>query len=360
MGETVGAEEPGLAGYHDRLEADLERWIADGLVDPDKRDAILASVGEPRRLDAATALAFVGLALLGLAVVAFVASNWDGLPRLLRFGTLLAAFGAAVGGAVWASAQDRAVARNALLTLAAFIFAAAVGLTSTVFDIAGDPRASLYGAGLGAGLLAVAGRSTGAATAAMVLIGAGDLSDEVGTGWTWLLPGAAAGLALAWAWRSAVLSQAASIALLTAFARFSLASEAPEQVGFAVSLVCLVLAAGFRWAALREEGTVMATAYGWAVWGALGFFGAAGSGEVMGGVPHRLLWLALASGAVALGRHDRHGMITAGGVLAFFGAVSAILFDLGLELTSAAGLFLVCSVLSLGAGWALRGRKARA
>ncbi|MBW3617690.1 MAG: DUF2157 domain-containing protein [Proteobacteria bacterium] len=346
-----------MAGYRDRLEADLERWIAEGLVDPVHRDAILADVGEPRRLDAATALAFVGLALLGLAVVAFVASNWDGLPRAFRFGLILLAFAGAVGGAVWASARRREATRNALLTLAAFIFAGAVGLTGQIFDIAGDPRASLYGAGLAAGLLALAGRSTGAAATALVLIGAGDLSDEIGTGWTWLLPAAAAAAGLAWSWRSALLAQAAAIALLVGAGRFALASGAPEQVGFALSLAFLLLAAGARWAAEREEGVVAATVYGWAVWGALGFFSASGSGEVMGGAPHRLALLALASAAVALGRHDRHGMITAGGVLAFFGAVSAVLFDLGLGLMSAAGLFAVCSVLALGAGWALRGRR---
>ena len=347
-----------MAGYRDRLEADLEGWIAAGLVDPAHRDAILAGVGEPRRLDAATALAFVGLALLGLAVVAFVASNWDGLPRAPRFALILAAFAAAVGGAAWAAAGEREAARNGLLTLAAFIFAAAVGLTGQVFDIAGDPRASLYGAGLGAGVLALAGRSTGAAATALVLIGAGDLSDEVGTGWTWLLPASAAALGLAWRWGSAVLAQAASIALLVAAGRLALASEAAEQVALAISLAFLLLAAGARWAAQREEGVVAATAYGWAVWGALGFFAASGSSEVMGGAPHRLALLALSSAAVALGRHDRHGMITAGGVLGFLGAVSAMLFDLGLGLMSAAGLFLACSVLELGAGWALRGRRA--
>jgi uncharacterized membrane protein len=349
-----------MAGYRDRLEADLERWIAEGLVDPDKRDAILADVGQPRRLDAATALAFVGLALLGLAVVAFVASNWNGIPRAFRFGLILLAFGAAVGGAAWAAAGGRATTRNGLLTLAAFIFAGAVGLTGQIFDIAGDPRLSLYGAGLAAGLLAVAGRSTGAAATALVLIGAGDLNDTVGTGWTWLLPAALCAAALAWRWGSGLLAQAAGIALLVAAGRFALASGAAEEVALAWSLGFLLLAGAARWLAGREEGVVAATLYGWAAWGALGFFGLAGVEGLLGGAAHRIALLLLAGGAVALGRHDRHGMVTAGGVLAFFAAVSTILFDLGLELTTAAGLFLVCSVIALGAGWVLRGRRAAA
>lgn len=349
-----------MAGYRDRLEADLDRWIADGLVESERRDAILASLGEPRRLDAATALAFVGLALLGLAVVAFVASNWNGLPRVLRFGLILAAFAGACAAAARASHAGHGAARNGLLTLAAFVFAGALGLVAPIFDIAVDPRVSLYAAGAGAGLLAASGGSTGAAAVALVLIGAGDLSDEVGTGWTWLLPAATLGAALAWRWRSAVLAQAASIALLAGSARFALASDAAEEIGFAASLLCLVLAAGARWTAQREEGVVAAVVYGWLIWGALGFFGASGSEQVMGGAAHRLIWLAMASGAVALGRNDRHGMITAGGVLAFFGAVSAILFDLGLDLMTAAGLFAACSVAALGAGWALHARRTTA
>ena len=347
-----------MAGYRSRLEADLEGWIAAGLVPEASREAILAGVGEPRRLDAATALAFVGLALLGLAITAFVASNWNGFPRALRFGLVLLAFGAAVGGAARASALGRPLARNGLLTLAAFIYAAAVGLTGQIFDIAGDPRTALYGSGLAAGLLAVAGRSTGAAVAALILIGAGDFSDEAGPLGTWGLVAAPVGLALAWGWRSAPLAQAGSIALIAGLARFALESARPEMVGLVLSGGFALLAAGGRWAAGRDEGVTAAVVYNWAVWGALGFFGAAGSGEVLGGVPHRAALLLLGSGAIALGRHDRQGMITAGGVLAFIGAVSAVLFDLGLSLLAAAGLFAACSMLALGGGWALRGRKA--
>lgn len=349
-----------MAGYRSRLEADLEGWIAAGLVPAESREAILADVGEPRRLDAATALAFVGLALLGLAVTAFVASNWNGFPRALRFALVLLAFGAAVAGAARASALGRAMTRNGLLTLAAFIYAAAVGLTGQIFDIAGDPQRALYGSGAAAGLLAVAGRSSGAAVAALVLVGAGDFSDEAGGLGTWGLAAAPMGLALAWRWRSAPLAQAGSIALIAALARFALESGDPEAVGLALSGGFALLAAGARWAAGRDEGVTAAVIYNWAVWGALGFFGAAGSGALLGGVPHRVAWLALGAGAIALGRNDRQGMITAGGVLAFIGAVATLLFDLGLSLLAAAGLFAVCSLVALGGGWALRGRRAAA
>lgn len=347
-----------MAGYRSRLEADLDRWIAEGLVPAENREALLAGVAAPRRLDAATALAFVGLALLGMAVIALTASNWDGLPRVARFALLVCVFLAAVGGAAGASARGWSGARNGLLTLAALLFAAAVGLTGQIFDIAGDPRTALYSSGLAAGLLAVAGRSTGAATAALVLIGAGDLQEAVTGGTTWSLLAAPAALGLAWAWRSAPMAQAGSIALIAALARFTFTMAEAETVGLLLSAAFVPLAFGARWVAQREEGLTAAIFYGWTVWGVLGFFASAGSGEVFGGLPHRLAWLALGVAAVALGRHDRHGMVTAGGVVALCGAVAAILFDLGMGLLTAAGLFAVSAVLALAAGWVLRRRQA--
>ena len=44
-----------MAGYKERLTGDLDRWIGAGLVDGAKRDAILDTVPDTRRLDAATA-----------------------------------------------------------------------------------------------------------------------------------------------------------------------------------------------------------------------------------------------------------------------------------------------------------------
>ena len=110
--------------YRNRIERDLDRWIAAGHVGADRRAAMLAMVEEPRRLDAATALAFVGALLLGLAVIALVAANWDGLPRLVRFVLVLALFAAAVGGAAWAAGKQRPALSNGLTTMAALIFAA--------------------------------------------------------------------------------------------------------------------------------------------------------------------------------------------------------------------------------------------
>ncbi|HMP63596.1 MAG TPA: DUF2157 domain-containing protein, partial [Phenylobacterium sp.] len=87
-----------MAGYKARLAKDLDGWIEAGLVPAASRGAILASAAEGRRLDAGAALAILGAVLAGLAVIAFVAANWDAIPRLVRFAMILGAFAAAVAG----------------------------------------------------------------------------------------------------------------------------------------------------------------------------------------------------------------------------------------------------------------------
>ncbi len=348
--------------YRKRLERDLDRWIAAGHVPADKRADMLAMVEEPRRLDASTALAWIGAVMFGIAVIAFVAANWDGLPRLTRFLMVLGLFAACVGGAAWTAQRSRPGASNALTTLAALVFAAAVGLVGQIFDIAGKPSHALIGSGVAAAMLALAGRSTGAALASLILIGFGDAQLGFdGKLVVTLIAGLLAGVA-AWSWKSAALAHGASLALFFAGA-WTIASLNEGSTGW--FLVATAIAAGVaafaRWRWQSGDADVFSTFYGWFVWIALAFLVCAG---VEGGVgadkiPHRLAWLAAAGGVITLGRHDRHALVTAGGVVFFIAAITAILVDLGVDLMTAAMLFGVCALVALGGGYLLR-RRAKA
>src|SRR5688500_5359382 len=106
-----------MPAYKDKLAEDLDRWIGAGLVEADKRAAILASVPDARRLDAATALAWLGGLLLGIAAIAFVAANWEITPKLMRFAILLTAFLALAGAGAWAAHAQRPIASNILLMI---------------------------------------------------------------------------------------------------------------------------------------------------------------------------------------------------------------------------------------------------
>lgn len=353
-----------MASYKARLERDLDRWIAQGLTPAASRQPILDSVADSRRLDASTALAAVGGLLLGIAVIAFVAANWGVIPRLARFVMILLLFLGVGAGAAWAARGERPVLRDTLLLVAALIYAAAIGLTGQIFDIAGDPQTALRGAGLAAALLAVAGRSAGAGVAALLLLALGDLSPQlfdVGEHPApWLAYAAPLGLVLAWVWRSRPMAHAAAIALPLAVLLLMLTHERDNR-----QLECLAAAVGFaalagamRWRAGRGDG-LAAIVYGWAVWSALIYFASVGIGDHdLGRLAHRGVWLVLSGGVIALGLLDRQGAITAAGILSLAAAGCVILFDLGLGLLTAAGVFGACALVVLAAGWLLR-RRAR-
>lgn len=347
-----------MASYRERLTADLDRWIAAGLTPAENRQAMLDMAVEPRRLDAATALALVGVVFMGAAVIAFVAANWDGIPRIGRFAILITAFLGAAGAGAWTGSRGRPNAANGLLTLAAALFAASIGLTGQIFDIAGDPKTALLGAAAGAVLLALVGRSSGALIAALLFVGMADFLPPQSY---WLAPAAVVGVAVAWLWRSVPAAHAAGLAFAVGvwLAADRLTPDGINQVvpGLAASVV--LAAAAFIASTRRDEGRQEATIlYGWWVWAALAAFASVAAwnaGDTVK-VIHRIAWLLISGAVLALGRHDRHALVTAAGVVSLMAAVAAVLFDLGLDLVYAAMVFGAAAVLVLGAGWLLRRR----
>lgn len=348
-----------MAGYRRRLEQDLDRWIAAGLVPAASREPILDDAGAGRRLDAATALTVIGGLLAGVAVIAFVAANWSAIPRIGRFGIILAAFLAAAVGAAWAAGRDRPVAKDLLLSIAALVFGAAIGLTGQIFDITGSAQAALRGAGLSAALLALAGRSAWPAAIGLVFLGFGDLERNPGpfgeeswsVGWLWIASAAGAGLAL-W-WRSAALAHAAGAGLaLGVFTLFPTLLQ-PQSVYLVSAAILAGAAFGVR--PLRERREPAAgILYGWLTLGALAAFGAAGIAREWNGLVHSLVWMSLSIGAVALGRHDRHAAVTGAGVVNLLLAGAMLLFNLGVGLMTSAAVFAACAVGALAAALLLR------
>lgn len=354
-----------MASYRDRVKADLDRWIGAGLVSADKREAILATLPDARRLDAATALAWVGGVLLGIAVIAFVAANWDAIPKLARFALILATYlGFAAAGA-WSAQRQRPMLSNILLTIAALVFAAAIGLTGQIFDIAGDPRSASYGAAIAAFALGIAGRSTGAATVGLVFTALGDFNGQhwfsgLDSDAPWMLLAAPLGAFLALRWGSSALAHVSALAIIYCFSWFAARSEAEAATFLFLAILLGAMAAGARWL-FAQERPFAGIFYGWFAAGALLFFAIAGylpwfgaEGSAAAGYAHRIVWLLLSGAMIALGRFDRHTLVSAAGVLSMICAIVALLADLGLDLLASAGVFLLCSIVALVAGLALR------
>lgn len=325
---------------------------------------MLDMIADTPRLDAATALAWVGSVLLGIALISFVAANWDGMTPILRFAIIVGGFLALAGAGAWAAYKQRPVATNILTMLAAIAYAAAVGLTAQIFDLPSDTRAACYGAGLAAYGLALAGRSTGAATVALVLIAFGDFTEH---GWftgqdpdmPWMLFAAPLGAYLALRWGSAPLAHVSALAIVYCFGWFATRTEASATTFTMLALILGVMAAGARW--LRTHDRQFASVfYGWFTFTALLFFAVGGYlpwfGDANGGITHRLIWLAVSGGLIALGRHDRQRIVTAVAMLSLISVIIALLGDLGLNLMASAGIFLVCALVALVGGVALRAR----
>lgn len=350
-----------MAGYKARLERDLDRWIEGGLVSAENRGAILDTVSEGRRVDASVALAVVGALLLGIAAIAFIAANWAEIPRLARFVLVIAVFLSVAGGAAWASRGDRPILANTLLTVATLIYAAAIGLTGQIFDIAGDPQRALRGAGLAAFALALAGRSSGAGVAALILLGIGEFTGGSANDTRWLIFAAPAGLAMAWFWNSKPLAHAGGLALIVG--TVGILALHDRDWGTTSLLVAGGVAAGLALTARQLSDRQTAVIFMlWMIWGALAMFAAGGFQDLSaaGKIAHRAAWLTGAVGTIALGMHDRQGMATAAGVVALIAGICTILFDLGLGLMTAAGLFGACALVALVAGYVIRGRRAKA
>lgn len=353
--------------YRDRIGREIDRWIGAGLIEPEKRAPMLDMIPDTRRLDAATALAWVGGALLGVAIVAFFAANWDAMTPILRFGVIVAGFLALAAGGAWAAHKERPVLTNILMMLAAIAYASAVGLTAQIFDLPSDTRTASYGAGLAAFGLAMAGRSTGAALVALILIANGDFAEHH---WfsggdddmPWMLFAAPLGVYLALRWGSAPLAHVSALAIIYCVTWFAARTSADASEFLLMAIVLGVMAGAARW--LRQQDRQFAGVfYGWFACGALVFFAIAGylpwfgpEGSANAGIAHRIVWLAASGGLIALGRLDRHAMVTTLGVLGLIGAVVSLLTDLGLNLLASAGVFLVCAMAALVAGLALRGR----
>jgi uncharacterized membrane protein len=157
--------------YRKRLDADLARWQADGTITPDIGTAIRNSFPPlPAAVNIATVVAIVGGLLIAAAFLAFVAANWSGIARPMRFAILLAGIASSYGlGALFAR-SDRPILADLAVAVGSIIFGAAIALTGQMYHLDGDFAAALL---LWAGGAMVAAALTGSRGALAVALTVG-------------------------------------------------------------------------------------------------------------------------------------------------------------------------------------------
>lgn len=126
--------------YLDRLQQDIDRWIAAGHVAADRRELLLADAAawQPpaSRAGMAAMLTLLGALLMGAGAIAFVAANWAEMGRLARVILLFASMGGAFGAAWWFMARaERPQVGQGLILLGVILFGASIHLIAQTYQI---------------------------------------------------------------------------------------------------------------------------------------------------------------------------------------------------------------------------------
>ncbi|ADZ71488.1 DUF2157 domain-containing protein [Polymorphum gilvum] len=125
--------------YARRLKADMETWVANGWVAPEGATRILASLaaGDGRsRLP--MALAGIGVVCMALALAAFIAANWDAIPRALKLAGIALAVLLSHGAAAWAADAGRRGIADLATAFATLVFVGGLALVGQIFHLPQD------------------------------------------------------------------------------------------------------------------------------------------------------------------------------------------------------------------------------
>lgn len=125
--------------YRQRLEADLARWEADGVITP----AVLAGIRSALPplapgVNIPVVVAIVGGLLIAAAFLAFVAAHWTELARLLRLAILAAGIIGANGLAAWFGRASRTILADLCASVGAIIFGAGIALVGQMYNLGED------------------------------------------------------------------------------------------------------------------------------------------------------------------------------------------------------------------------------
>lgn len=158
--------------YRKRLEADLGRWVGEGLVSPESAATIRRSLAQEGGFKLPALLGLFGGLLIASSVSAFVAANWDEIPRLAKLVMVLVGLAGALGVAVRLESRTSTSGADAAATCGTLIFAAGVALVGQMYHLPADWPGGALLVALGALVVAFLLRSNGALVIAFVAIGA--------------------------------------------------------------------------------------------------------------------------------------------------------------------------------------------
>src|SRR5262245_54823064 len=155
--------------YRQRLEADLARWQADGVVTPAAATAIRSALPPlAGGTNIPVVVGIVGGLLIAAAFLAFVAAHWIEIPRLARLAILFAGIVAAYGLGAWFARTGRTVLVDLCASVGSIIFGAGIALVGQMYHLGGDFAGGMLLWAIGALAAAALTGSRGALAVALV------------------------------------------------------------------------------------------------------------------------------------------------------------------------------------------------
>jgi uncharacterized membrane protein len=125
--------------YRGRLQRDLKIWTEKGLVGPDTATAMLSEYdARPASFNLGRVLAGMAALLMAAAILLFIASNWEEIPRIGRLGGIVALIWAFHLAAAYCLTRQRAVLASVLLILGTMSFGGAMALVGQMYNLSGD------------------------------------------------------------------------------------------------------------------------------------------------------------------------------------------------------------------------------
>ena len=143
-------------GYRRHLEADLVTWVAAGVISDD----VAKSIRKARFSEAAASrlpgiFAMLGALMLAASVSAFVAANWQEIPRLVRLAGIFMMIAGCFLPALLLERRGHPYAADAAVTFATLCFGAGIALVGQMYHLPGDWPAGAMLVAIG-GLVAAA------------------------------------------------------------------------------------------------------------------------------------------------------------------------------------------------------------
>lgn len=160
-----------MAGYASKVNDDIERWVAGGLIDRATAARLSADIEKRvgKGFTFGGVLAVMAAILVGAAVLLFVAANWEEFPRLLRVGALFGLIVVGYVGGAALKARGHEAFGEGLYLIGCAAFGGSIALIGQMYHMTGDERQAILVWCAGTSIAAAALRSSVLTIASVLL-----------------------------------------------------------------------------------------------------------------------------------------------------------------------------------------------